>query len=109
MGPGSGRDGPPHPRQEEDRRHPRIPYRAPAAPELPDRLVPVLAVIHLIHAAGQTSPDGDDLANPTLIQRGIDLARALVALMRDEREARGLLALMLLNEARRESRTGEAS
>ena len=86
----------------------RIPYRVPAAPELPDRLASVLAVIYLIYSAGHTSPDGDDLDNPILTDRALDLGRALASLMPDEREARGLLAQMLLNEARRSSRTGES-
>ena len=86
----------------------RIPYRAPAAPELPDRLDPVLTVIYLIYSAGHTSRDGEELDNPALVERAIHLARALVSLMPDEREARGLLALMLLNAARRGSRTGES-
>ncbi len=84
-----------------------IPYRVPSAPELPERLGPVLAVIYLIYSAGHTSPDGEDLDNPVLIERAIDLSRALIELMPDEREASGLLALILLNESRRLTRTDE--
>jgi RNA polymerase sigma-70 factor (ECF subfamily) len=82
-----------------------IPYRIPTAPDLPERLSSVLAVIYLIYTAGHTSPDGAELHNPELVDRATELARALVQLMPDEREARGLLALILLNEARRAART----
>ena len=85
----------------------RIPYRVPEPAELPERLSSVLSVIYLIYAAGHTSPEGEELVDPVLIDRAIDLTRALVSLMPDERDARGLLALILLNEARRDSRTGE--
>jgi RNA polymerase sigma-70 factor (ECF subfamily) len=78
----------------------RIPYRTPAAHELPDRLRPVLAVVYLIHNAGPTSP-----AEPDLCAEAIRLARILVALLPDEPEVAGLLALLLLTESRRASRT----
>lgn len=85
-----------------------IPYRIPNAAELPERLESVLAVIHLIYSTGHTSPEGESLDNPVLIERALDLARSLVALMPDEREARGLLAMIMLNEARRGTRTDAA-
>jgi RNA polymerase sigma-70 factor, ECF subfamily len=78
----------------------RIPYRVPAAHELPDRLRPVLAVVYLIYNAGLTSPAG-----PGLCAEAIRLARILAALMPDEPEVAGLLALLLLTESRRPSRT----
>jgi RNA polymerase sigma-70 factor (ECF subfamily) len=78
----------------------RIPYRAPAAHELPDRLRPVLAVVYLIYNAGLTSP-----AKPDLCAEAIQLARILASLMPDEPEVAGLLALLLLTESRRSSRT----
>jgi RNA polymerase sigma-70 factor, ECF subfamily len=78
----------------------RIPYRAPADHELPDRLPPVLAVIYLTYNAGVTST-----AEPSLCHEAIRLARILVALMPDEPEVYGLLALLLLTESRRASRT----
>ena len=78
----------------------RIPYRVPRAPELPDRLRPVLAVLYLVYTAGLTGP-----ADPGLCTEAIRLARILVSLMPDEPEVAGLLALLLLTESRRASRT----
>jgi RNA polymerase sigma-70 factor (ECF subfamily) len=78
----------------------RIPYRAPAAHELPDRLRPVLAVVYLIYNAGLTSP-----TEPDLCAEAIQLARILASLMPDEPEVAGLLALLLLTESRRSERT----
>jgi RNA polymerase sigma-70 factor (ECF subfamily) len=78
----------------------RIPYRAPADHELPDRLPPVLAVVYLTHNAGLTTS-----AEPSLCDEAIRLARILVTLMPDEPEVYGLLALLLLTESRRASRT----
>jgi RNA polymerase sigma-70 factor, ECF subfamily len=77
----------------------RIPYRVPEAHELPDRLHPVLAVVYLIYTAGQISPPEADLC-----AEAIRLARILATLMPDEPEVAGLLALLLLTEARRASR-----
>jgi RNA polymerase sigma-70 factor (ECF subfamily) len=79
----------------------RIPYRVPEDHELPDRLRPVLAVVYLVYNAGLTSP-----AEPGLCPEAIRLARILATLMPDEPEVDGLLALLLLTESRRESRTG---
>jgi RNA polymerase sigma-70 factor, ECF subfamily len=78
----------------------RIPYRTPAAHELPDRLRPVLAVVYLVYNAGLTSP-----AEPDLCAEAIQLTRILASLMPDEPEVAGLLALLLLTESRRSSRT----
>jgi RNA polymerase sigma-70 factor, ECF subfamily len=78
----------------------RIPYRVPQAPELPDRLRPVLAVVYLIYNAGLANP-----AEPGLCAEAIRLARILASLMPDEPEVAGLLALLLLTESRRASRT----
>src|SRR5438552_3303842 len=78
----------------------RIPYRVPEDHELPHRLRPVLAVIYLIFNAGLTSP-----AEPGLCIEGVRLARILATLMPDEPEVAGLLALLLLTESRRSSRT----
>jgi RNA polymerase sigma-70 factor, ECF subfamily len=83
----------------------RIPYRVPHASELPDRLDTVLTVIHLLFTTGHTAPSGDRLIRVDLVERAIDLARMLLALMPDEREVRGLLALLLVNDARRATRT----
>jgi RNA polymerase sigma-70 factor (ECF subfamily) len=78
----------------------RIPYRVPEDHELPARLRPVLAVIYLVYNAGLMSPAG-----PGLCSEAIRLARILATLMPDEPEVAGLLALMLLTESRRASRT----
>jgi RNA polymerase sigma-70 factor (ECF subfamily) len=78
----------------------RIPYRVPAAHELPDRLRPVLAVVYLVYNAGLSGP-----AEPDLCEEAIRLARILASLMPDEPEVAGLLALLLLTESRRGSRT----
>jgi RNA polymerase sigma-70 factor, ECF subfamily len=78
----------------------RIPYREPDAHELPDRLRPVLAVVYLIYNAGLNGP-----AEPGLCAEAIRLARILASLMPDEPEVAGLLALLLLTESRRSSRT----
>jgi RNA polymerase sigma-70 factor, ECF subfamily len=78
----------------------KIPYRVPEAPELPDRLRPVLAVVYLVYNAGLTSP-----SEPGLCGEAIRLARILAALMPDEPEVAGLLALLLFTESRRASRT----
>ncbi|WP_203916664.1 RNA polymerase sigma factor [Rugosimonospora africana] len=84
----------------------RIAYRVPGAAELPDRLDAVLTVVHLLYTTGHTAPAGGTLVRHDLIERAFDLARMLRALMPDEREAAGLLALMLLTDARRGTRTG---
>jgi RNA polymerase sigma-70 factor, ECF subfamily len=78
----------------------RIPYRVPEEHELPERLPPVLAVVYLVYNAGLTSP-----AEPALCPEAIRLARILATLMPDEPEVAGLLALLLLTESRRSSRT----
>ncbi len=83
----------------------RIPYRIPAGHELPDRLDTVLTVIHLLFTTGHTAPVGAALVRADLVDRSLSLARMLAALMPDEREVRGLLALLLLTDARRNTRT----
>ena len=83
----------------------RIPYRIPAEADLPDRLRSVLAVVYLIFNEGYAASSGDDLIRPDLCAEAIRLGRLLAALMPDEAEATGLLALMLLTEARLPART----
>jgi RNA polymerase sigma-70 factor (ECF subfamily) len=82
-----------------------IPYRVPAEAELPDRLRAVLAVIYLVFNEGYSATDGDELIRVELCAEAIRLARLLAALMPDESEVLGLLALLLLIEARRPART----
>ena len=82
----------------------RIAYRVPAPAELPDRLDAVLTVVHLLYTTGHTAPGGGNLVRADLVDRAIGLARMLRALMPDEREVAGLLALILLTDARRATR-----
>jgi RNA polymerase sigma-70 factor (ECF subfamily) len=83
----------------------RIAYRVPEAAELPDRLDAVLTVIHLLFTTGHTDPHGSSLVRPELVERSIALARLLRELMPDEPEVCGLLALLLITDARRATRT----
>ncbi|MEV6030652.1 sigma-70 family RNA polymerase sigma factor [Nonomuraea sp. NPDC052116] len=82
----------------------RIPFRLPERAELPDRLRAVLGVIHLLFTAGHTAPSGASLVRTDLVDQSIRLARTLRELMPDEREVRGLLALLLVTDARRATR-----
>jgi RNA polymerase sigma-70 factor, ECF subfamily len=84
----------------------RIPYRVPGAAELPDRLRAVLAVVYLIFNEGYAASAGDALVRRELCAEAVRLGRLLAELMPDEPEVMGLLALMLLIEARRPARTG---
>jgi RNA polymerase sigma-70 factor (ECF subfamily) len=82
-----------------------IPYRVPVDADLPDRLRPVLAVVYLVFNEGYVATSGDELGRVDVALEAIRLGRLLVELMPDEPEAQGLLALMLLTEARRDART----
>ena len=84
-----------------------IPYRVPSSAELPDRLRSALAVIYLVFNEGYAATSGDQLAREELTTEAIRLGRVLAGLMPDEPEVLGLLALMLLVEARRPARSGE--
>ncbi|GAB3534249.1 sigma-70 family RNA polymerase sigma factor [Phytohabitans suffuscus] len=81
-----------------------IPYRVPPAAELPRRLDAVLTVIHLLYTTAHTAPTGASLTRADLATRALDLARMLLALMPGEREVKGLLALLLVTDARRATR-----
>jgi RNA polymerase sigma-70 factor, ECF subfamily len=83
----------------------RIPYRVPRDAELVTRLPFVLAVVYLVFNEGYTASAGDALIRTELCAEGIRLARLLAELMPDEPEVLGLLALLLLTEARRPART----
>jgi RNA polymerase sigma-70 factor (ECF subfamily) len=81
-----------------------IPYRVPDAAELPARLRAVLAVVYLIFNEGYSSSSGDEVLRTDLCDEAIRLGRLLVTLMPQESETLGLLALMLLIDARRDAR-----
>ena len=82
----------------------KIPYRVPSREELPGRLEGVLRVVYLVFNEGYSASAGDSLTRPDLSGEAIRLGRLLVALL-PEPEAVGLLALMLLQDSRREART----
>jgi RNA polymerase sigma-70 factor, ECF subfamily len=85
-----------------------IPYRVPPADLLPERLDALLAVIYLIFNEGYVASSGDSLTRQELCSEAIRLCRVLVELMPQSAEARGLLALMLLHDSRRETRLSAA-
>ncbi len=82
----------------------RIPYEVPPDHELPDRLRSVLAALYLIFNEGYLATSADSVVRRELCDEAIRLARLLDALMPDESEVRGLLALMLLHHSRRDAR-----
>jgi RNA polymerase sigma-70 factor (ECF subfamily) len=84
----------------------RIPFRVPESDELPARLPGVLRVLYAIFTEGYAASAGPELVRADLADEAIRLARILHRLLPREREVAGLLALMLLVDARRESRTG---
>ena len=85
-----------------------IPYRVPPPDLLPERLDGVLKVLYLVYNEGYTATGGDALVRRDLSAEAIRLARVVVTLLPDEPEATGLLALMLLHDARRETRVDDA-
>jgi RNA polymerase sigma-70 factor, ECF subfamily len=85
-----------------------IPYRVPRDADLPERLDAVLAVLYLIFNEGYVATSGAELTRADLCAEAIRLSRMLAELMPDEPEVTGLLALMLLTEARRPARTDAA-
>jgi RNA polymerase sigma-70 factor, ECF subfamily len=86
----------------------RIPFRVPGAGELAGRLPAVLRVIYLIFTEGHAASAGEDLVRADLTDEAIRLARILRRLLPAEPEVRGLLALLLLVDARRGARVGAA-
>jgi RNA polymerase sigma-70 factor, ECF subfamily len=85
-----------------------ISFRVPDAEELPRRLADVLRVLYLIFTAGHFATSGPDLVRGELCDTAIRLARNLAALLPGEPEPAGLLALLLLTDARRAARTSPA-
>ena len=85
----------------------RIPFRVPEVDELPARLPGVLRVVYAIFTEGYAASGGPELVRADLADEAIRLARILSNLLPGEREVAGLLALLLLVDARREARTGE--
>jgi len=83
-----------------------VPFRLPTADERGDRLAAVLHVLYLIFNEGYASSAGPDLQRTDLSNEAIRLARAVHRLLPNEAEAAGLLALLLLTDARRRARTG---
>ena len=84
----------------------RIPYRVPSPDELPERIDAVLDVVHLVFTTGHTAPAGGDLVRRDLVERARDLAVMLHALVPGNSDVAGLLALILLTDARRATRVG---
>ncbi|WP_375489180.1 RNA polymerase sigma factor [uncultured Jatrophihabitans sp.] len=81
-----------------------IPYRVPAASELPARIGAMLDVVHLVFTTGHNAPAGDHLRRGELVERALDLARMLRTLLPADADVAGLLALILLTDARRATR-----
>jgi RNA polymerase sigma-70 factor (ECF subfamily) len=85
----------------------RIPFQVPRADELSDRLGTVLGVIYLLFTIGHTAPTGETLIQRETVDEALRLAHLLYELEPDHRDTAGLLALLLVNDARRESRQSE--
>ncbi|HKT82627.1 MAG TPA: DUF6596 domain-containing protein, partial [Solirubrobacterales bacterium] len=82
----------------------KVPYEVPVAEQMPERLSAVLATLYLVFNEGYLASGGEELVRTELSGEAIRLARILVAMLPREPEARGLLALMLLTDARRAAR-----
>lgn len=85
-----------------------VPFRVPGPDEVPRRLPGVLAVVHLVLTTGHTAPTGSALVRDDLVDRAHDLARLLRSRFPDDADVAGLLALVLLTDARRATRTDAA-
>jgi RNA polymerase sigma-70 factor (ECF subfamily) len=88
-------------------REARIPYEVPSHEKLPERVATVLSVLYLIFNEGYASTDAPSLLRRDLVAEAIRLARLTVQLLPNEVEAQGLLALMLLTDARRATRESD--
>jgi len=86
----------------------RIPYEVPPPSRLPERLDAVMAVVYLVFNEGYSASGGESLVRVDLCREAIRLGRLLAALLPDHADTRGLLALMLLHDARRAARTTAA-
>ncbi|MGW5918243.1 RNA polymerase sigma factor [Nocardia fluminea] len=84
-----------------------IPYRVPSVRELPQRLDSICAVIHLLFTTGHTAPAGEVLVRADLVDRSLQLARMMHALVPGDPSVAGLLALILLTDARRAARVDD--
>jgi len=84
-----------------------IPYRVPEASELRERVDGVLSVVYLVYTTGHTAPSGTNLMRRDLAERGHELARMLRVLLPGDCDVAGLLALVLLTDARRDARLDE--
>jgi RNA polymerase sigma factor (sigma-70 family) len=89
-------------------RQARIPYRIPPDHELPDRLAGVAATVYLLFNEGYSATGGDSPLRADLLEEAVRLGRLLAGLLPDEPAVLGLLALMLLTEARRPARLDDA-
>ena len=85
----------------------RIPYRVPGSDELPGRIDAVLTVVHLVFTSGHTAPRGSHLVRTDLVEQALHLARMLRFLLPHEPDVAGLLAMILLTDARRSARTAD--
>lgn len=83
-----------------------IPFEIPPAAQLPERITGVLATIYLVFNEGYSSTEAEAWLRPGLSSEAIRLGRLVTDVLPNDAEAEGLLALMLLHDARRESRTG---
>jgi RNA polymerase sigma factor (sigma-70 family) len=84
-----------------------IPYRVPSAAELHERVDGVLSVVYLVYTTGHTAPSGADLMRSDLAERGLELARMVRVLLPHDTDVAGLLALVVLTDARRGARLDE--
>ena len=85
----------------------RIPYRVPSGEEIPERVDAVLDVVHLVFTTGHAAPVGEELVRRDLTEGAIRLARTLHRLLPRDGAVTGLLALLLLTDARRDTRLSD--